>query len=85
METVYSRCTRTGSILKITYDKYIIPATLSAIGLSLSEFADSMIVGQLLNSDAFAIVNLGAPIVFLTCMIYTITGFGGSLLLCGLR
>ena len=53
---------------------------LSAVGVSLSEFADSMIVGQLLNSDAFAIVNLGTPVVFLTCMIYTLTGLGGSLL-----
>ena len=58
----------------------MIPALLSAIGVSLSEFADSMIVGQLLNSDAFAIVNLGTPVVFLTGMIYTVTGLGGSLL-----
>ena len=58
----------------------MIPATLSAVGFSLSEFVDSMIVGQLLSSDAFAIVNLGAPIVLVTAMVYTIAGLGGSLM-----
>ena len=30
----------------------MIPALLSAVGVSLSEFADSMIVGRLLSEDA---------------------------------
>ncbi len=58
----------------------MIPALLSAVGVSLSEFADSMIVGQLLSEKAFAIVNLGIPIVFMASTVYTITGMGGSLL-----
>ena len=58
----------------------MIPALLSAVGVSLSEFADSLIVGNLLNEQAFEIVNLCTPIVFMTSMIYTITGVGGSLL-----
>ena len=58
----------------------MIPATLSAIGVSLSEFADSMVVANLLNSGAFAVVNLATPIVFMVTMVYTITGLGGSLL-----
>jgi Na+-driven multidrug efflux pump len=33
-----------------------------------------------LGSDAFAIINLGAPIALLVSMIYSITGIGGSLL-----
>ncbi len=77
---MYKKLRRSGDILSRTYGKYMVPATLTAVGISLSEFADSLIVGQLLNSESFAIVNLGTPIVFLVCMIYTITGMGGSIL-----
>lgn len=71
---------RTGTILRKKYTQYMIPAMLSAIGVSLSEFADSMIVGNLIGPEAFAIVNLGLPIVLIASTIYTITGVGGSLL-----
>ncbi len=50
------------------------------MGVSLSEFVDSLIVGQLLNERAFAIINLANHIVILTSTFYTITGQGGSLL-----
>ena len=72
---------RTGSVLSKKYLHFMIPAILSAVGLSLSEFADSMVVSRLLGSDAFAIINLGTPIVFAVSFIYTVTGLGGSLLL----
>lgn len=71
---------RTGSVLNKKYMHYMIPAMLSAVGISLSEFADSMVVSHLLSSDAFAIINLGTPIVFAVSLIYTVTGLGGSLL-----
>ena len=71
---------RTGAVLNREYIRFMIPAMLSAIGMSLSEFADSMVVSNLLDSDAFAIINLAAPIIFMVTMIYTITGQGGSLL-----
>lgn len=71
---------RTENVVNRVYIRYMIPAMLSAIGISLSEFADSMVVSQLLSSDAFAIINLGAPIALLVSMIYSITGIGGSLL-----
>lgn len=71
---------RTGTVLNKEYIRFMIPAMLSAIGISLSEFADSMVVSHLLSSDAFAIINLGTPIVFMVSMVYTITGVGGSLL-----
>ena len=58
----------------------MIPAMLSAIGLSLSEFADSMIVSYLLGAKAFVVVNLASPTVLAVSMVYTITGLGGSLL-----
>ena len=71
---------RTDFVLNKKYMHYMIPAMLSAVGLSLSEFADSMVVSHLLSSDAFAIINLGTPIVFAVSLIYTVTGIGGSLL-----
>ena len=71
---------RTGTVLNREYIHYMIPAMMSAIGISLSEFADSMVVSHLLDSDAFAIINLGVPVVFMVSMTYMITGLGGSLL-----
>lgn len=71
---------RTTSVLNRKYIQFMIPAMLSAVGISLSEFADSMIVSHLLSSDAFAIINLGTPVVFAVSLIYTVTGIGGSLL-----
>ena len=80
MTSYQERYKRSAAILNKKYCIYMIPALLSAVGVSLSEFADSMIVGRLLSEDAFAIVNLGTPIVFMVSMVYTITGVGGSLL-----
>lgn len=71
---------RTGFVLNKKYMHFMIPAMLSAVGISLSEFADSMVVSHLLSSDAFAIINLGTPGVFAVSLIYTIAGLGGSLL-----
>ena len=71
---------RTGTVLNKKYVHFMIPAMLSAVGISLSEFADSMAVSHLLSSDAFAVINLGIPVVFAVSLIYTITGLGGSLL-----
>lgn len=71
---------RTGLVLNKKYLHYMIPAMMSAIGISLSEFADSMVVSHLLSSNALAVVNLGTPIVFAVTMTYTMTGVGGSLL-----
>ena len=71
---------RTPSILRKKFLLYMVPAVLTAIGASLSEFVDCMVVSHLLNSDAFAVVNLGTPIVFMVSTLYTITGVGGSLL-----
>ena len=71
---------RTGTILNRKYSRFMIPALLSAVGVSLSEFADSLIVSRLLSADSFAIINLGAPIVLMTAMVYSMTGLGGALL-----
>ena len=80
MLTLQQRYQRTASILNRKYILYMIPALLSAVGVSLSEFADTMVVGQLLSERALPIVNLASPIAFMASMVYTITGLGGSLL-----
>ncbi|HAG04443.1 MAG TPA: hypothetical protein DCG28_03285 [Lachnospiraceae bacterium] len=71
---------RTGSVLNKKYMYFMLPAMFSAVGISLSEFADSMVVSHLLSSEAFAVINVGIPIVFAVSLIYTIMGIGGSLL-----
>ena len=80
MTSYLQRYKRNSAILNKKYCIYMIPALLSAVGVSLSEFADSLIVGRLLSEDGLAIVNLGTPIVFMTSTVYTVTGLGGSLL-----
>lgn len=71
---------RTGFVLNKKYIHFMVPALLTAVGISLSEFADSMVVSHLLGSDALAVINLGTPAVFAVSLIYTVTGLGGSLL-----
>ena len=80
MLTLQQRYERTASILNKKYILYMIPALMSAVGVSLSEFADTMVVGQLLSERVLPIVNLASPIAFMASMVYTITGLGGSLL-----
>ena len=80
MKMTSKKFQRTETVVNKVYIRFMIPAMLSAIGISLSEFADSMVVSHLLSSDAFAIVNLGAPVALMVSMLYTITGIGGSLL-----
>ena len=80
MDKSTSKYKRTGALLNKKYIHFMIPAMLTAVGISLSEFADSMVVSHLLSSDAFAIINLGLPIVLAVAFIYTVTGLGGSIL-----
>lgn len=46
--------------------------------LSLNEFVDSMLVSNLLGSDAMAIVNLGMPLMLIISAVYFMIGNGGS-------
>ena len=46
--------------------------------LSLNEFVDSMLVSNLLGSDAMAIVNLGMPLMLIISAVYFLIGNGGS-------
>lgn len=46
--------------------------------LSLNEFVDSMLVSNLLGSEALAIVSLGAPVMLVMAALYSLLGSGGS-------
>ena len=53
---------------------------MTTVALSLNEFVDSMLVANLLDSRAMAVVNLGLPVMLLMATIYTLFGTGGATL-----
>ena len=69
---------RTNRLLRQKYAQYIVPAVITYAALSLNEFVDSMLVSNLLGSEAMAIVSLGSPIVFVCSALYSLLGNGGS-------
>lgn len=60
--------------------QYLIPAMLTTAAFSLSEFVDSMILANILNSDAMAIIQLGSPVILICATAYILIGNGGSTL-----
>ena len=60
--------------------QYMIPTMITYTALSLNEFADSMIVSNLLGSNAMAIVSLGMPVTLIMTAVYNLLGSGGSTL-----
>jgi hypothetical protein len=46
--------------------------------LSLNEFVDSMLVSNLLDSDAMGVINLGLPVVLVMSAAYAMLGTGGA-------
>ena len=69
---------RSNQILKKKFSQYLIPTTITYAALSLNEFVDSMLVSNLLDSTAMAIVGLGAPLMLIMAAIYSLLGSGGS-------
>ena len=67
-------------ILLRKFNQYLIPSIITTLAMSLSEFADSLIVSNLLGNNAMAIVNMGAPIAFVMGAVYYSIGVGGSVL-----
>ena len=49
---------RNGRIITRKFFRYVVPMVMSTIAISLNEFVDSMLVSNLLDSDAMAIVNI---------------------------
>ena len=71
---------RNEDIVKKQFFRFLIPSIVSTIALSLNEFADSIIVAQLLGSTAMSIVNLGMPVMLVFAIVYMMLGMGGSVL-----
>ena len=71
---------RNDAIVQKQFFRFLIPSVVSTVALSLNEFADSIIVAQLLGSTAMSIVNLGMPVMLVFAIVYMMLGMGGSVL-----
>lgn len=69
---------RSDRLLLRKYTQYLVPTMITYAALSLNEFVDSMLVSNLLDSDAMAIVTLGMPLMLLMSAAYALLGNGGS-------
>ncbi|MCR5774675.1 MAG: hypothetical protein K6G42_06280, partial [Lachnospiraceae bacterium] len=66
------------SILIKKYKQYLLPSILTSLALALNEFADYMIISNLLGEQAFATANLAAPLCLGIAACYMLLGSGGS-------
>lgn len=73
-----SRFDRSGRLVNRKFYHFLIPTVLSTVAISLNEFVDSIIVSNLLGSDAMSMVNMGYPAMLTFAVIYTLVGVGGS-------
>ena len=71
---------RTSAILSHKFFRYLLPSLLTMAAFSLSEFADSMLVSNLLGANAMAIIQLGFPFVMIASTACILIGNGGSTL-----
>ena len=69
---------RSDRLLRKKYTQYLIPAMITYAALSLNEFVDSMLVSNLLDSDAMGVINLGLPVVLVMSAAYAMLGEGGA-------
>ena len=60
------RYTRNSNIINRKFYQFLIPTILSTVAISLNEFVDSIVVAQLLGSDAMSMVGMGSPIMLRT-------------------
>ena len=75
MESQYNRSNR---LLQKKFIQYLLPAMITYTALSLNQFVDSMLVSNMLGSDAMAIIGLGTPLMLVMAAIYNLLGSGGS-------
>ena len=69
---------RSNQLINRKFTQYLIPTMITYAAMSLNEFVDSMLVSNLLSSDAMAIVGLGAPLMLVMAAVYSLLGSGGS-------
>ncbi len=75
MTEAYSRSDR---LLRKKFFQYLLPTMITYAALSLNEFVDSMLVSNLLDSDAMAIISLGMPVMLVMAAAYSLLGNGGA-------
>ncbi|MBR3377468.1 MAG: hypothetical protein IKG44_07290 [Mogibacterium sp.] len=75
MEKAYSRSDR---LLRKKFFQYLLPTIITYAALSLNEFVDSMLVSNLLDSDAMAVISLGMPLMLVMAAAYSLLGNGGA-------
>lgn len=71
---------RSNRILNKKILQYLFPTMVTTAALSLNEFVDSMLVANLIGSDAMAVVNLGFPVMMCYAGVYILLGNGGATL-----
>lgn len=71
---------RSGYLIQQRFNRYFFPTILMSVALSLSMVLDGIIVGHLLDAQAFATVNLGLPLMQFYAALFVLFGMGGSIL-----
>ncbi|MCR5107665.1 MAG: hypothetical protein K6B28_05825 [Lachnospiraceae bacterium] len=69
---------RSGSNIVNKFYQFLIPTVLSGMATSLSEFVDSIVVSQLLGTEAMSMVGMASPVMFVFAIIVILMGVGGS-------
>ena len=67
-------------MLSKKFRQYFLPSVITAVALSLSEFVDGMIVSNLLDAQALAVINVSMPIMTLMSMVFMLFGGGGAII-----
>ena len=71
--------TRSGRLLSMKFNEYLIPTILSTLSILLSAFVDGIIVSWLIGEDAFSAVNLSDPVVLVMQTLFFLFGIGGAI------
>ena len=69
---------RSNRLLYRKFSQYLVPTMITYAALSLNDFVDSMVVSNLLGSEAMAVVNLGLPAMMVMSAAYALLGNGGE-------
>ena len=67
-------------LLTRKYRQFFFPSLVIAVALSLSEFVDSIVVSNLLDTQALSIVNVCFPLMTMMAALYVLLSAGGILL-----
>lgn len=70
---------RNDAIIFRKFIQIMLPAFGTGIAVALNEFVDSILVSQLLGSEAMAIVNVCSPLMLFAACMYQLFGIGGSI------